>query len=66
VKVAQQTYRPSLRTLGFAVAVIAAISALGVVTNQVGLAALVTMLVGVGVIGWWLVRGKRLAVKGRR
>ena len=44
---------------------IAAISALGVVTNQVGLAAFVTMLVGVGVIGWWLVRGKRLALKGK-
>ena len=61
-----QGYRPSLRTLGVTVAVIAAISALGVVTNQVGLAAFVTMLVGVSVIGWWLVRGKRLSFKGRR
>jgi FtsH-binding integral membrane protein len=54
VKVVQQTYRPSLRTLGVTVAVIAAISALGVVTNQDGLAAVVTILVGLGVIGWWV------------
>jgi hypothetical protein len=66
VKVQHQDYRPSLRTLAVTVAVIAAISAVGVVFNQVGLAAFVTMLVGVGVIGWWLVRGKRLSFKGRR
>jgi hypothetical protein len=54
VKVVQQTYRPSLRTLGVAVAVIAAISTLGVVTNQNGLAAVATILVGFAVTGWWL------------
>jgi hypothetical protein len=43
-----------LRTLGVAVAVIAAISTLGVVTNQNGLAAVATILVGFAVSGWWL------------
>ena len=54
MKVQHQDYRPSLRTLGVTVAVIAAISALGIVTNQVGLAAVMTILVGFAVVGWWL------------
>jgi len=59
LKVVHSEYRPSPRTLAVVLAVIAVISVFGVLTNQNGLAAFVTILIGGGVIGWWIVRRKR-------
>jgi len=59
LKVVRSDYRPSPRTLAVALAVIAVISVFGVLTNQNGLAAFVTVLIGGGVIAWWIVRRKR-------
>jgi len=59
LKVVHSDYRPSPRTLGVVLAVIAVISVFGVATNQNGLAAFVTVLIGGGVIAWWVMRRRR-------
>lgn len=59
MKVVHSDYRPSPRTLWVVLGVMAALIFFGVVTNQAGLAAVVTTLICSGVIAWWIFRGKR-------
>lgn len=53
--------RPTVRTLLFALALVAAIVVVGVVTNQDALAALATILICGAVIAVWIIRGRARA-----
>ena len=54
-------HRPTVRTLIFVLALVAAIVAVGVFTNQDALAALATILICGAVIALWIVRGRAKA-----
>lgn len=55
-KVVHSDYQPSLRTLMVVLAVVATIVAVGTVVNQLLLASIVTMLICVAVMAFWVVR----------
>ena len=61
VKVEKSDNRPTVRTLVFALALVAAIVVVGVVTNQDALAALATILICGAVIAVWIIRGRARA-----